>query len=676
MRSLTRPLLEVDEEDEDALTPKDASSTPTQKRPRVPSSGGAVQVTLSSSRDQLDHETNNGGAMGDQNQRDYMWQQRRVVCNVWIPLLFFVVFCITLAASGIILVCYPSLVPNNINNWLVNILSQDELIYFGYSLIAASFLIPFSFLTLSMWCAVPGLRHRQRTELLSDSTLNEIALSSKSALRQHITVFSPKDQRPIGIIILIQGCGCPRETTFVLAKQLSSSVNGVHSFRAICVDLPGHGTLSRVKFSYARSERLLKYLILSELEEIKKAGRNGPSGVSNSFKMATMSSVILYAYGGSFNFAMQFAQSQRHLVSGLAVAGRVENFGDRTIRIFLLESLLRLRSACAVAAVSVKGRVIASHGEEFDKSAILSKMFDLSVLPDMIREARMLRTGGSGAFKNLNLMGRESLSVLNRDICFFGSEKMISKLKGRLGEERHNLTGKEEKINVEMAIDVEGTGEEKSTKNAKGNGLISSTMVAPTLAAVEIATSSSSPSLYYIVARGVRDELVATLEKTKNVFLAKELLRFALTSFTNYGIEMEILSQRKRQAEEESNNKTSSEAAEAIVSSAKRGGGRAHSGGGGSSRHYDGRALSGSSRHYSGSSRHSSLPSRMSSPTSDQLRSSLSGTSTTPTLSSSLTREISGILIRSISREDYGSFGEGGSRPQRKSSAGVRFADS
>ena len=655
MRSLTRPLLEVDEEDEDALTPKDASSTPTQKRPRVPSSGGAVQVTLSSSRDQLDLETNNGGAMGDQNQRDYMWQQRRVVCNVWIPLLFFVVFCITLAASGIILVCYPSLVPNSINNWLVNILSQDELIYFGYSLIAASFLIPFSFLTLSMWCAVPGLRHRQRTELLSDSTLNEIALSSKSALRQHITVFSPKDQRPIGIIILIQGCGCPRETTFVLAKQLSSSVNGGHSFRAICVDLPGHGTLSRVKFSYARSERLLKYLILSELEEIKKAGRNGPSGVSNSFKMATMSSVILYAYGGSFNFAMQFAQSQRHLVSGLAVAGRVENFGDRTIRIFLLESLLRLRSACAVAAVSVKGRVIASHGAEFDKSAILSKMFDLSVLPDMIREARMLRTSGSGAIKNLNLMGRESLSVLNRDICFFGSEKMISKLKGRLGEERHNLTGKEEMIDVKVG-----------------------------LASVEIATSSSSspstssssPSLYYIVARGVRDELVATLEKTKNIFLAKELLRFALTSFTNYGIEMEILSQRKRQAEEESNNKTSSEAAEAIVSSAKRGGSRAHSGGGGSSRHYDGRALSGSSRHYSGSSRHSSLPSRMSSPTSDQLRSSLSGTSTTPTLSSSLTREISGILIRSISREDYGSFGEGGSRPQRKSSAGVRFADS
>ena len=69
MRSLTRPLLEVDEEDEDALTPKDASSTPTQKRPRVPSSGGAVQVTLSSSRDQLDLETNNGGAMGDQNQK-------------------------------------------------------------------------------------------------------------------------------------------------------------------------------------------------------------------------------------------------------------------------------------------------------------------------------------------------------------------------------------------------------------------------------------------------------------------------------------------------------------------------------------------------------------------------------------------------------------------------------
>ena len=174
-------------------------------------------------------------------------------------------------------------------------------------------------------------------------------------------------------------------------------------------------------------------------------------------------------------------------------------------------------------------------------------------------------------------------------------------------------------------------------------------------------SSSSSSSLFFIVARGVRDELVASLDKTKNAFLAQELSRFALTSFTSYGIEMEL----KRRNEEEK-IKASNAAAEAMVSSIKKGSGRAFSGG--------------SSRHYSGSSRHSSsLPSRMSSPTSDQLRSSLSGTSTTPTLSSSFTRDVSGILVRggSVSREredNYGSFGENSNSRTRKSSAGVRFA--
>jgi hypothetical protein len=378
--------------------------------------------------------------------------------------------------------------------------------------------------------------------------------------------------------------------------------------------------------------------------------------------MASLSSVILYAYGGSFNFAMQFAQSHRYLVSGLAVCGRVESFGDRSLRMFVLESLLRLRSACAVAAVSVKGRVIASHGAESDKSIILSKTFELSVLPDMIREARLLRTsGGSGGGNNNNnngksvsLMSKESLGVLNRDILFFGTEKMLSKLKARLGEGKSFIGGhemaKEDKHTIDMSVD------ELSTEREKGQGLVKSVS-----SSSPSSSSSSSSSLFFIVARGVRDELVASLDKTKNAFLAQELSRFALTSFTSNGIEMEL----KRRNEEEK-IMASNAAAEAMVSSIKKGSGRAFSGG--------------SSRHYSGSSRHSSsLPSRMSSPTSDQLRSSLSGTSTTPTLSSSFTRDVSGILVRggSVSREredNYGSFGENSNSRTRKSSAGVRFA--
>jgi hypothetical protein len=657
---LTRPLLEEEIEESDV---DEEVHTPTQKRPRVPSSAGAIQVTLSSSRDQLDNESSVGIAAN--NQRDYIWQQRRVIFDVWVPLLIFVLICITIAVCGISLAFFPSIVPIYINDWLLTLLNPTGLIYLGYGLFAASILIPVSFLSISMWSAVPGVRQRQRSELLSDTTLNEIALSSKAALKQHVTVFSPMNQRPVGIIILLPGTGCPRETTFVLARELSSSVNG-GPLRAICVDLPGHGTLSSVKYSYARCERLLKYLISIELEEFKKLGRNvasltAPSGtgtMSNSCKMATLSSVILYAYGGSFNFAMQFAQSHRYLVSGLAGCGRVESFGDRNLRMFVLESLLRLRSACAVAAVSVKGRVIASHGAESDKSIILSKTFELSVLPDMIREARLLRTSsGSGGGNNNNnngksvsLMSKESLGILNRDVLFFGTEKMLSKLKARLGEGKSggNEMAKDDKHTVDMSVD------ELSTVREKGQGLMKSVSSSS-------ASSSSSSSLFFIVARGVRDELVASLDKTKNAFLAQELSRFALTSFTSYGIEMEL----KRRNEEEK-IKASNAAAEAMVSSIKKGSGRAFSGG--------------SSRHYSGSSRHSSsLPSRMSSPTSDQLRSSLSGTSTTPTLSSSFTRDVSGILVRggSVSREredNYGSFGENSNSRTRKSSAGVRFA--
>jgi hypothetical protein len=664
---LTRPLLEEEIEESDV---DEEVHTPTQKRPRVPSSAGAIQVTLSSSRDQLDNESSVGIAAN--NQRDYIWQQRRVIFDVWVPLLIFVLICITIAVCGISLAFFPSIVPIYINDWLLTLLNPTGLIYLGYGLFAASILIPVSFLSISMWSAVPGVRQRQRSELLSDTTLNEIALSSKAALKQHVTVFSPMNQRPVGIIILLPGTGCPRETTFVLARELSSSVNG-GPLRAISVDLPGHGTLSSVKYSYARCERLLKYLISIEIEEFKKLGRNvvsltAPSGtgiMSNSCKMASLSSVILYAYGGSFNFAMQFAQSHRYLVSGLAVCGRVESFGDRSLRMFVLESLLRLRSACAVAAVSVKGRVIASHGAESDKSIILSKTFELSVLPDMIREARLLRTsGGSGGGNNNNngksvsLMSKESLGILNRDVLFFGTEKMLSKLKARLGERNSSVGGNEMANEDKHTIDV--SVDELSREREKGQGLMKS-VSSSSLSSSPSSSSSSSSSLFFIVARGVRDELVASLDKTKNAFLAQELSRFALTSFTSYGIEMEL----KRRNEEEK-IKASTAAAEAIVSSIKKGSGRAFSGG--------------SSQHYSGSSRHSSsLPSRMSSPTSDQLRSSLSGTSTTPTLSSSFTRDVSGILVRggSVSRDredNYGSFGENSISRTRKSSAGVRFA--
>ena len=140
----------------------------------------------------------------------------------------------------------------------------------------------------------------------------------------------------------------------------------------------------------------------------------------------------------------------------------------------------------------------------------------------------------------------------------------------------------------------------------------------------------------FIVARGVRDEFLPSLDKNKNAFLATEILKFAVTSFSSFAIELEQLSELRKRDEEIFKAKKASTSNEVVsdMQSNSNMNGRAYS------------ALSGSSRQ---SSRQSSLPSRMSSPISDQLRSSMSGNSTsTPT---SLTKDVSGILRGSMTRE-------------------------
>jgi hypothetical protein len=683
---LTRPLLEeLEESDEDVTsTPSSFSSSQyhSLKRPRVPSSSNAVQVTLSSS---IDLDTISGIAVAASNQQDYIWQQRRVILDVWIPLLIFILLCFTIAGCGVCLAFFSSIIPKQINDLLRSYLNSEEITYLGYTILSFSIILPIIFLILSTWCAIPGIRQRQRSELLSDTTLEEIALSSRSALRQHVTIFSPIDQKPVGLIILLSGCGCPRETTFVLARELSSSKNG-YPVRAVCIDLPGNGTLSRVKYSYARCERLLKFLISIELEELKRIARDVKltssivtATSSSYFKVAALTSVILYCYSGSINFGIQFATSNKQLVSGIASAGRIESFSDRTLRNFLLESLLRLRSACAVADVSVKGRVMASRGEDKDKGLILTKTFELSVLPEMIRETRLRGGGGFGLF--------ECLKDINRNVLFFGTENAILVLKRRVGvidDIGEGGTGRIEKgaqdsiqdkkqDEGENVKDILETDVKTLVKVTSGtSGQTGSTILVEPFTINGKIDATHKPKTF-IVARGVRDEFLPSLDKNKNAFLATEILKFAVSSFSSFAIELEQLSELRKRDEEIFKAKKASNEAVSDLRSSSNINGRAYS------------TLSGSSRQ---SSRQSSLPSRMSSPISDQLRSSISGNSTsTPTLSSSLTRDVSGILRGSMTRDirdDYGSFGEGGGggggggggrTGGRKSSASVRFAD-
>jgi pimeloyl-ACP methyl ester carboxylesterase len=455
-------------------------------------------------------------------------------CRACLPPALTVAFCALLVGGGLFLVFPAFHLPSGWGGASLRdtfSLPEPAATYAGYALLGASALLPLVALVVCVVAATPGKTARQRDAVYSDALLEE-RVSSAQALAQVVDLFPPttatmktrggdsddddaddeemeapaRPTRPRkGTIVLLSGAGAPRSHSHPIAEACADQ-----GYTCVCVDLPGHGSLSSVTFSLVRSERVLGAVIERELAaaraeaaavtaashaattgtsrgvvvrhppsvldrtapaaygagtgsgrgsvvleiEASLAGgespllplphqRASPGGVPG---RAASQTVILASYGAASHVAALYALRHPSQIAGVAMLGPIPDYERPSLRTSLSSSLFRLRWVCALANLSLKGRIQASmKALDADKHALLASDFNHAVIPNYIREVRELAaTGGGGGGGGGGAAGSSSsgprrgsavarLRLLNRPLLFLCRESRLPAARALVG---------------------------------------------------------------------------------------------------------------------------------------------------------------------------------------------------------------------------------------------------
>ena len=134
--------------------------------------------------------------------------------------------------------------------------SSDLVLIAGCAFTAAGAVMPVLAFCTCIACKTPSRTRRMREGLLADALLEE--LMAGAVLHEHYDCLGAENAAA-GTVVLLAGAACPRITQRRFAQAVASR------FRAIIIDLPGHGSLVSVAFSLRRCERLLNRILEREL---------------------------------------------------------------------------------------------------------------------------------------------------------------------------------------------------------------------------------------------------------------------------------------------------------------------------------------------------------------------------------------------------------------------------
>jgi pimeloyl-ACP methyl ester carboxylesterase len=181
----------------------------------------------------------------------FVYDQHR--CRVCVPPLSVITIAVGMVAVGVLLLL-PSISLRTVFH--LDTFEAEVGDILAYCLIGVGSALPLLSLLGCVWYATPTRAQWQVKNNKADALLEE--MTGVVQLAEHYDVIGAENAAN-GTVVLLAGASCPRITMQSFANAI-----GVH-YRAILIDLPGHGSLVNVAFSLARSERVLAKVLEREL---------------------------------------------------------------------------------------------------------------------------------------------------------------------------------------------------------------------------------------------------------------------------------------------------------------------------------------------------------------------------------------------------------------------------
>lgn len=187
--------------------------------------------------------------------------------KIYFPFFLMIAICVLTCAIGFLLL-FPRELP--LAEWFG--FCERQAVIVGWVALGVAATFPFLFIGFLIWLSTPSRAALKKEALFADALLEEMT-SSPASMKEHYDVHG-HEKAMNGTLIFFPGLGAPRAiaSTFgrITAKQ----------YRTICIDMPGHGSLASVAFSFERAERIFLSVVRNEfhIQNLTNASRRSTPG--------------------------------------------------------------------------------------------------------------------------------------------------------------------------------------------------------------------------------------------------------------------------------------------------------------------------------------------------------------------------------------------------------------